>query len=152
MIVKKEWKSQYQSTTYKLTYEPTNLLTYECTDLRTYWPTNLLTYETTDLPTYLTTDLRTYYPADLLTYEPTDLLTYEPTALRPYRPTKLQTVNVVSSAKLQTWVPTSRKNRSLMYILKRSGPRTDPWGTPHSSCSQLLKEVLTFVLCHLSER
>ena len=32
-------------------------------------------------------------------------------------------------------------------MLKRNGPNTDPWGTPKSSSDQLLKLVLTLVLC-----
>ena len=39
-----------------------------------------------------------------------------------------------------------------MNKLKRSGPSTDPCGTPTNNWDQEPFEVLIFVLCHLSER
>ena len=34
-------------------------------------------------------------------------------------------------------------------MLKISGPRLEPWGTPHNNSDQSLKDTLTFALCHL---
>ena len=37
-----------------------------------------------------------------------------------------------------------------MYILNKSGPKTDPCGTPSFNSAHELKDWLILVLCHLS--
>ena len=42
-----------------------------------------------------------------------------------------------------------KKYKSLIQILNKSGPRTDPCGTPKNMCAHLVKHLFSFFLCHL---
>ena len=44
------------------------------------------------------------------------------------------------------------KNKSFMNKLKRSGPNTDPCGTPNNNSDHELYDVFIFTRCHRSER
>ena len=41
---------------------------------------------------------------------------------------------LVSSAKMINLANFDELTISLMYMIKSSGPRMDPWGTPHNCC------------------
>ena len=54
---------------------------------------------------------------------------------------------MLSSTKLQASDFVMEKNKSFMKILKRSGPRIDPCGTPVLISHHELKDEPVFVLC-----
>ena len=52
----------------------------------------------------------------------------------------------LSSAKLKTEASCKNMKKSLMKILKRKGPKIDPWGTPVGSKRQEENSFLIFTL------
>jgi len=45
--------------------------------------------------------------------------------------------STISSENIFTWLPEEMQvATSLMYVMKRSGPKTDPWGTPDTTGRQ----------------
>ena len=59
---------------------------------------------------------------------------------------------VLSSAKLQIFVFSIKRKRSLINMLNNNGPRTEPCGTPLTISYQSLYEEPIFVLCFRCDR
>ena len=59
---------------------------------------------------------------------------------------------VVSFAKLQTYVSFIKRSKSFMKLLNKVGPNIDPWGTPRIISNHSLREEPIFTCCYLFDR